>query len=394
MKFEPDWQQSIVDDIEGVLAIIVPVHTNFNIVFGDETNFNIVIKKENGKYYAKVVATKALPSLAGEKLKTLSPYQLYNSAFTNNDLKNQIDDYTEIKVFSINLKNEKTIFYSASGKTVVVATNEPQHSRLSKAKLSSANNQSSNINVVSNAPISEENCIEYYLCTTEFDEDGYIIDYYETYLGRVCGSNGGGGSTGNGTPPVIPEVKNQVTDFCLKKMVDSVLNGSVKNKVALMIDSVFGGTASPDLIIKDTIGLPERVDGRTYGITNSVEGFKGARITLNQTVLTKSSTQFIAATIIHEALHAYMAKYNIIMDAAHEQMAEKYVTVMTNILRSMFPSLSNNHAKSLAWAGLEGTSYFTNPPTGVSIPDNQNDINNDYREKKKGTGCPIPVLID
>lgn len=46
-----------------------------------------------------------------------------------------------------------------------------------------------------------------------------------------------------------------------------------------------------------------------------------------------------------------------------------------------------DYYEAFAWGGLEGTNYFTNPPSGLTIPTNQATINGNYRNKTLGHGC-------
>ena len=72
-------------------------------------------------------------------------------------------------------------------------------------------------------------------------------------------------------------------------------------------------------------------------------------------------------------------------------MAKNYVLTMVSILRGIYPNLSQPDAMSLAWGGLEGTAYYTNPPIGTSVPPNQASINGQYRYNTNGIGHGCPV---
>lgn len=169
-------------------------------------------------------------------------------------------------------------------------------------------------------------------------------------------------------------------------MVNDILLGEIENKVSILIDSIYGNNASVNLKFYDVTDLANTRDAETineYSVTDDTH--LGATINLNKNILPNASKEFIAATILHEALHAYIGVNYYAID--HEEMAKSYVNTMADILQGMFSSLSRVHALSLSWGGLEGTSYFTNPPTGLTIPTNQATINGNYRNKTLGHGC-------
>ncbi|MGN7990067.1 hypothetical protein ACTJKC_22190 [Pedobacter sp. 22226] len=76
----------------------------------------------------------------------------------------------------------------------------------------------------------------------------------------------------------------------------------------------------------------------------------------NKNKLPTYSQEYILSTIYHEILHAYMfsklskgpdGKYNI--SAQHEDMANKYVTLITGALKIAFPNISDQEAWGLSW---------------------------------------------
>ncbi|MDR6943005.1 hypothetical protein [Mucilaginibacter pocheonensis] len=109
-------------------------------------------------------------------------------------------------------------------------------------------------------------------------------------------------------------------------------------------------------------------------------------ITLNKTGLSNASQEYITATIIHEALHAYLRTSQTIVNQ-HMDMARNYITVMADQLVKLYPNLTANDAQNLAWGGLEedaGTLY-----TGLSQVE-KTDIeltNTKFKSGNSGTPC-------
>lgn len=107
--------------------------------------------------------------------------------------------------------------------------------------------------------------------------------------------------------------------------------------------------------------------------------------------MTGASQNYIAATILHETIHALLAsqgKTNELMH--HNDMANQYVYKMAHALELTF-LMSNEHATALAWGGLGDSSAWQS----LSPQQQQNilDINayykniNGTRQNAPGTKC-------
>lgn len=113
-----------------------------------------------------------------------------------------------------------------------------------------------------------------------------------------------------------------------------------------------------------------------------------AEIQLNGNILPNSSREYIAATIMHEALHAYMASSNHGENSLdHEDMAINYVTKMAASLRTMYPTLSESDARALAYGGLEGTATFNFDMSRFGLTGSHINTNLAYRNNTQGHGC-------
>ncbi|RYF46448.1 MAG: hypothetical protein EOO38_14100, partial [Cytophagaceae bacterium] len=166
-------------------------------------------------------------------------------------------------------------------------------------------------------------------------------------------------------------------------MVDSVISMNLENSISAMINSVYNSGTTVNLQFRDEVGMTRDAQAYFRGAPISGRPIFG-KISLNKTVLSNSSKEYIAATIFHEALHTFSKPVGTPND--HNDIARYYVTPMANALREMFPALSSADAYSLAWGGLETTPYYTNPPSGVYIPSNQQETNGKYRSKELGHG--------
>lgn len=164
----------------------------------------------------------------------------------------------------------------------------------------------------------------------------------------------GGGETGldpdggDGFPPpaqtpcTVPAIIDSVKNPCLKAMVDSIMSANIKGKIDSMIQNVFGGTKTLNLTFTDQKAMVNSTDDGEdipfYIDPNNPATLVSVSINLNAGTLATSSREFIAATVMHEALHAYLDSKGIaIGDAQHDVMAANYVTTMASDLMMMFP---------------------------------------------------------
>jgi hypothetical protein len=186
------------------------------------------------------------------------------------------------------------------------------------------------------------------------------------------------------TPCTAPAIIDSVKNPCLKTMVDSIMSANIKGKIDSMIQSVFGGNSKLNLTFTDQIPMssPTRAaeEKGLFDDPNNPTLLTGASIRLNVDTLSVSSKEYIAATIMHEALHAYMDSKGIAFDSQHAEMAAKYLNAMAADLKAMFRGMNDTIAYSLAWGGLEGTPLYANPGS-VNCPGYQTEIDLLYRKK-------------
>jgi len=107
-------------------------------------------------------------------------------------------------------------------------------------------------------------------------------------------------------------------------------------------------------------------------------------ITLNSGILSGSSQEFITATILHEALHAYFAYFGMMDD--HNVMVNQYIPWFEDILKTVYPSLPDYQVQALAFGGLTQTMAMS-----VSIYSTQKsffDLTNQlFQQGSAGTPC-------
>lgn len=200
-------------------------------------------------------------------------------------------------------------------------------------------------------------------------------------------SDGSNISYGCGGSALAPkDIVNGVNDPCIKKAVDYALNNGLKNELSKTIQKVFGGPGwDPRLDIMDYDPLtgknPQDLDGQASfnPITNV------AHIQLNRPVLKTAAKEYIAVTLLHEAIHTVMEYKGKTYDLDHSDMALFYVEKLADALIEMFPSLPREDAIAMSWGGLsQTTSWFYLQRTNTALANKYVNINNQYRNNNKG----------
>ncbi|MEI9944738.1 MAG: SprT-like domain-containing protein [Chitinophagaceae bacterium] len=157
-----------------------------------------------------------------------------------------------------------------------------------------------------------------------------------------------------------------------------------------MFNKVFGNNEKLDLQFNDNtlVGNLSNVDA--YTETKSTGYQKSlTNITFNNVQLDSSSKEYIAATILHEVVHAWINyKYTAVVSNQyqHSLMAGSYrFNLMRIALQEMYPNLSTEDAIDLTWGGLTDTVEFS----GLPVNERQRIIskNIDFKKGLKGTHC-------
>lgn len=240
--------------------------------------------------------------------------------------------------------------------------------------------------------------------------------------GSSGGSTGGGGSTAPGDYPPDPgnpcagstsyinsgnsvsivnpcyeelplDIINNVTDPCLKTMVNNLSNNDVTGKIAEIISNLDG-----DKKVKiNVIDADETASYKPANIVNQYydpsSGTYSATIVLSRNALVPSTKENCTTVIIHEFIHAYFSYVGKsttgIQTAEHENMAINYIQPMAEYLSYIY-GISAKDATALAWSGLsDAKSYIdTNNfqyPGGYMTKDELKSIYVNYVVNYSGT---------
>lgn len=197
---------------------------------------------------------------------------------------------------------------------------------------------------------------------------------------------GGGGDWvvvgGNETPIESYIILNNITDPCLKKLIENLQNSNkLTNSIGAILQNVFGKNERLNLTFNQDNNLNNngvRLNGKSIPPDNG-----NYEIKLNALSLSKYSQERQTLTIMHEILHSYFwAAYgNLVTPNQHTRMLDEYIEEMASSLEDLYPQLSENHDVTIALC-------FDNLETSVGLADKQinptvfeNAINDDKYKK-------------
>jgi len=164
----------------------------------------------------------------------------------------------------------------------------------------------------------------------------------------------------------------------------------LENYTSNIANSFFGTSDSFNMNFLDVKSLPDTIDGVTDCAGNIPHIFT-ADIKLNANTLSTASKEYIAATIMHEVIHAYLTLYGTNGSLnQHTDMATNYLSIMAIDLKLLYPGITEEDATALSWGGLGETQLWKDLVR--DHPDQANkivDINNQYKNATgtKGTRC-------
>ena len=188
-------------------------------------------------------------------------------------------------------------------------------------------------------------------CTVNQD-DGPVtpIDYPDP-------TDMGGGEGTIYHKPVYREVINDLTNPCAKAMLEKVMGNDASNDIQTLFNREFGTSDVSIKFIEES--LPMNVAGETTQFVHQVgSNYKTVWISLNSNVMKNASQEYIAATIIHELMHAFAVIKNERFTRDHEDMDKNTVAIMASALNQLFPNMSMKDATALAWGGVYDTSAW------------------------------------
>jgi hypothetical protein len=237
--------------------------------------------------------------------------------------------------------------------------------------------------------------------------NGELVDVED--LGCVTTEGGGGGEGGGSvtskdyeTVSELPDqlldsIYNTLSNPCFQSTWTNITGAGMQNQITNILENVFNCDDTVDLTITDS----RTVQGSQDAYTNS--GMNGnylnATITLSDSAMQNASQPFIAETIYHEILHAWLDVSTSTTNelAQHTTMINNYVNYELAALQQAYPSLSTHDGLCLILGGMGNIQQFAPATLDTVIAkysqynltlSNIVSTNNSYKSGALGTMCP------
>ncbi|MBK7098061.1 MAG: hypothetical protein IPH58_06545 [Sphingobacteriales bacterium] len=218
-------------------------------------------------------------------------------------------------------------------------------------------------------------------------------DFNSDYYLPVTGSEGGGG--GYDSPNSISQIiKNNLKNPCLSSSLNSVMINNFKSTLSSILNNIFKDSKIYGIEFIETTSLPDFQNGETRTVLD--EDISGGlikatfTIALNVNTLPNTTREYIARTLFHEFLHAYLnytGQYGTLKN--HNNMANQFINEIASALKANFPGMSDFDARSLAWGGLQDTdAWAALQESNLEEANNLRITDAQYRlGETKGTKC-------
>lgn len=195
-----------------------------------------------------------------------------------------------------------------------------------------------------------------------------------------------GGVPIGGVDDDILEIKNEITDPCLKELVNNLQNGNkLKNAIGAILNNVFGTSKKLNITFRQTNDL--KCDGATpaLGCTTNYSN-SNFDIQLDAKALSKFSKERQTITIMHEILHSYFftAYFSTRDINQHTRMLNDYVDEMAYSIEDLFQTIKNHHDVSISLCLDNLRSSVGQKSNEINIDTFNSSIDNNLDFKKIG----------
>ena len=443
---KPDWSQAKTYTRFDQKVIEMPVDPSAKIAFTwfNATNNHVFYKKEYSRSYYLLLND-------GSKYDAYIMTVIADSAYVKNDL-SKLDHNTYSKRDSD--FSGVVIYHTPKGKYVSGYSYTKGHINTKTSRGNSTSVQSTNgrpLQTNTEPTVAQVCIITWEITYIDGEETGRTEIDRDCYLESTGGGGGGGTSTGSpppvppvpcptsnpgsdpgtglksvrpivvntaptpinnpgggggGFPPPVPPgpcevtltVTNNVTDPCIKDVVDKLIAKGLTGKIADIIQNVFNSSDKVNLTFQQ-IDDPNADPAKTNPpIFDTKTGLYNETTNMNLAKLKVASQEYSTIVTIHEIIHAYLNQNINLRDQQflqHQEMAAKYVDDMRTFTQQIFPSMNADDANAIILNGLgdvfqQKPSYW-NDLLAKYKTDNATIqiVSNNYKTAKSyGTHCP------
>lgn len=114
LRYNPQWHSATTLNVNGKIALIVPVETNLTRAVGVNSQVKLIVDVENKNFNLKTI------SLNLEKDIVPNPIDLYSLAFIEKDVVSKDLGNSELKIFNQRLQLEKIIATSGTNVSTII----------------------------------------------------------------------------------------------------------------------------------------------------------------------------------------------------------------------------------------------------------------------------------
>lgn len=190
-----------------------------------------------------------------------------------------------------------------------------------------------------------------------------------------------------------PTIVINLSNPCLDGVAVNLNNANIPSDINQVINDIFGSNNMTNLILEEntTLNAPARTT-----VTSESNPFV-VTIAFNPSYFSNTSSEYVAATMYHEAMHAYLDANTASRDGLeqHVTMATEYIDWLVDAMSQAYPGTPDKDAKGLALRGLadvmeNNPAYWNDLVHSMGFADTQEVINltDGYRNGTKGSPCP------
>jgi hypothetical protein len=201
---------------------------------------------------------------------------------------------------------------------------------------------------------------------TDYDEVDICENIWFPDPPTEPGGGGGGGDDGNGA--IIREVKNEVKSPCVKAAINKTLedNVDIQGEMSDILKKFGAMNNGTKIIIKEdntlkykNSNLPKPGETTSFSYDPATNSYS-AVININAAYFQETSVEAVAATLLHEFVHAYIGYANDpLLTQDHTLVSSRFINPMAEFLVAKF-DISPLQAHTLAWYGLPDSKAYTN----------------------------------
>lgn len=309
-----------------------------------------------------------------------------NTDLNEIDLASSVKTFAENKIFNENKNivglNASILFYDQYyyNKSSFTVTNgiweqasiivENTTKRISSNSISNKTALGTNVSNTNNLSLSTIspmsgciNCTEYFTVGIWYDKrtgkvvESEILDKWDECKEPDYPANGN--TPGTSILPTLPpsdkkKIINKIQNPCISNTLDMI-----ENALKSFINTTLGKEYDDIPIIfnyEDVLTLADTVNGKIDTSYIDFDRIRNFDIYLNGNTLPNMRNEYVAKTILHEALHGVLLRKGIpwINLIQHNEMTNTYREIMANTLKKLY-QMNDIEAEALSWGGLHNT---------------------------------------